>query len=140
MNVIEACFTARVTSDPESRMSQAGKAWMKFSAAIGEGETTQYCGVAVFGDVAAKISGHIAKGSKIYAEGRLKLDRWQKDGVEKSGLSLSAWRCDLMAQIGKNKPPKTEVEPNCPRENRRAVGRHDFDDRDRIHHIPYLDR
>jgi single-stranded DNA-binding protein len=110
MNAIEACFTARVTSDPESRMSQAGKPWMKFNAAIGEGEATQYCNVAVFGDVAAKISGQIAKGSKIYAEGRLKLDRWQKDGQEKSGLSLSAWRCDLIAQIGKNKPPKPGIE------------------------------
>jgi hypothetical protein len=40
VNAIEACFTARVASDPESRMSQAGKPWMKFNAAIGEGETT----------------------------------------------------------------------------------------------------
>jgi len=36
MNSIEACFTGRVTSDPESRLSQAGKPWLKFSAAVGE--------------------------------------------------------------------------------------------------------
>jgi single-stranded DNA-binding protein len=131
MNAIEACFTARVTSDPESRMSQAGKPWMKFNAAIGEGETVQYCQVAVFGDVAAKISGQTAKGSKIYAEGRLKLDRWQKDGAEKSGLSLSAWRIEILAQIGKNKPSKPGMEsfPPVPegRERRGIVGRDDFD-------------
>jgi len=132
MNSIEACFTGRVTSDPESRLSQAGKPWMKFNAAIGEGETVQYCNVAVFGDVAAKLSGQISKGSKIYAEGRLKLDKWQKDGQERSGLSLAAWRCDLIGQIGQNKSPRSEGKQSFPpvpegRERRGVVGRDDFD-------------
>ncbi|MGA7328444.1 MAG: single-stranded DNA-binding protein [Rhodomicrobium sp.] len=135
MNSIEACFTGRVTSDPESRLSQAGKPWLKFSAAVGEGETIQYCQVAVFGDQAAKLSGQINKGSKIYAEGRLKLDKWQKDGQERSGLSLAAWRCDLIAQIGQHKAPRGESKQSFPpipdQRDQRAVGRDDptFDDR-----------
>ncbi|MGA7324071.1 MAG: single-stranded DNA-binding protein [Rhodomicrobium sp.] len=106
---IEACFTARIVSDPENKISAAGNAWMRFNAAIGEGDDAQFCQVKIFGDVAAKLSGQIAKGSKVYCEGRLKLDKWQKDGQERSGLSLAAWRCDLIAQIGKNKPKRTDT-------------------------------
>jgi single-stranded DNA-binding protein len=133
VNAIEACFTARVTSDPESRMSQAGKPWMKFHAAFGEGETVQYCQVAVFGDQAAKLSGQISKGSKIYAEGRIKLDRWEKDGQEKSSLSLSAWRVEILAQIGKNKPPRSESKPSF-------ASASEHRDPARMYDIPYLDQ
>lgn len=154
MNGIEACFTAKVVSEPENRISNAGNAWMRFSVMIGEGDDAQFCQVAVFGDVAAKLSGHIAKLSKVYCEGRLKLDRWEtKDGEKRSGLSLAAWRCDILGQIEMNKPARQKsvepapalkniaahqlaeaafkAEPHS-RERPKIVGRDDFDFGDRI--------
>jgi single-strand DNA-binding protein len=111
MNGIEAAFTAKVVSEPENRIAaSSGNPWMRFSVSIGEGDDAQFCNVAVFGDVAAKLSGHIAKLSKVYCEGRLKLDRWEKDGQQRSGLSLAAWRCDPIGQIGKNKPSREKSE------------------------------
>jgi len=131
MNGIEAAFTAKVVSEPENRISNAGNAWMRFSVTIGEGDDAQFCQVAVFGDQAAKLSGNIAKLSKVYCEGRLKLDRWEKDGEKRSGLSLAAWRCDLIGQIGANKPGRqsSECKPEHAREKPKVVGRDDFGDR-----------
>jgi single-stranded DNA-binding protein len=106
VNSIEAAFTAKVMSDPENKISAAGNPWMRFSVAIGEGESVQYAQVAVFGDQAAKIAGQITKGSKVYCEGKIRLDRWEKEGEKRAGLSLAAWRCDLIGQIGKSKPPR----------------------------------
>jgi single-stranded DNA-binding protein len=78
MDALEACFTGKVITEPESKISAAGNAWMRFNVAIGEGEEVQYIQVKAFGDTAAKLRGQIAKGSKVYAEGKLRLDRWQK--------------------------------------------------------------
>ena len=133
---IEACFTARIVSDPENKISAAGNAWTRFNVAIGEGDDAQFCQVRIFGDVAAKLSGQIVKGSKVYCEGRLKLDKWEKDGQHRSGISLAAWRCDLIAQIGKNKPPRRTDTSGTPsfagtvyqREAPKIIGLDDFDD------------
>ena len=55
----------------------------------------------------------ISTGDKIYAEGRLKLDTWTgKDGKERTGLNVAAWRVEQLGQIGKNKP----ANPNAPPE------------------------
>jgi single-strand DNA-binding protein len=145
MNGIEACFTAKVMSDPENKISAAGNAWMRFSVAIGEGESVQYAQIAVFGDQAEKITGQIVKGSKVYCEGKIRLDRWEKDGEKRSGLSLAAWRCDLIGQIGKSKPsregpdgPSSSFAASSKRQRPAVQGRDEFTDR--LGNIPYLDQ
>jgi single-strand DNA-binding protein len=132
MNNIEAAFVGKVTSEPESKIAASGNAYLRLNIAVGEGEALQYVNVAVFKDEAAKLSGKVIKGSRVYCEGRLKLDRWEKDGEKRSGLSLAAWRCDLLGQIGQNKPPRGESKQSFPplpegRERRGVVGRDDFD-------------
>ena len=37
-------------------------------------------------------------------EGRLRLNTWQSNGEQRSGLALSAWKCEPMGQIGKRAP------------------------------------
>lgn len=59
--------------------------------------------IAVFGDKANSLA--FAKGDRCYVEGRLKLESWQgKDGQERQGLKVSAWRVERLGEIGKNKP------------------------------------
>jgi hypothetical protein len=46
------------------------------------------------------------------AEGRLKLDTWTgKDGKERTGIMVAAWRVEQLGQIGKNKPAKPKAPP-----------------------------
>lgn len=111
MHGIETAFIARVGTDTiEVKTSQAGKPWTSFSACVGD--DTQWVTVVAFGDRAQQLAGHLHKGDKIYAEGRLKLDTWTgKDGEARTGLNVAAWRVEQLGQIGKNKPAKPKAPP-----------------------------
>ena len=109
---IETAFIANVGSEPELKTSAAGKPWAAFSACVGDGENAPWLRAADFGDRAQQLAGHLHKGDKIYAEGRLKLDTWTgKDGKERTGINVAAWRVEQLGQIGKNKPAKRKAPP-----------------------------
>jgi single-strand DNA-binding protein len=103
---IESAFIGRVATEPELRTSSAGKPWARFTVAVGQDDDTQWAQVAVFGDTAEHLAGSLKKGDRVYVEGRLKLNRWEKDGEQKSGLSVAAWKAEKLGQIGRNKPPR----------------------------------
>ena len=45
----------------------------------------------------------------LFDEGKLRLDEWEgKDGSKRHGLSVAAFRVELLHQIGKNRPPATQ--------------------------------
>jgi single-stranded DNA-binding protein len=113
MHGIETAFIARVGTDTiEVKTSQAGKPWASSSACVGDGEDDQWLRVADFRDRAQQLAGHLHKGDKIYAEGRLKLDTWTgKDGKERTGLNVAAWRVEQLGQIGKNKRANPKAPP-----------------------------
>jgi single-stranded DNA-binding protein len=159
MKGIEAAFVGKIASEPESKVSAAGNSYLRLNVQIGEGSSdTQYCNVSCFKDEAAKLSGNVAKGSSVYCEGRIRLDKWtSKTGEAKAALSMAAWRIDVLGQIGRKSDharcPKPEPEhivnaisgtDRLPaflgppaQEPRKIVGRDDFDSR--MDNIPYLD-
>jgi single-stranded DNA-binding protein len=61
--------------------------------------------VAVFEEKALALAG-LAKGAEVYVEGRLSLTWAGKDGQQRTGLSVSAWRVEVLGRIGKNRPAK----------------------------------
>lgn len=104
---IETAFTGRVSTVPERRESKAGKAWFRFSVAVGHDEAVQWVQVACFGSIADALSDRLSKGDRVYVEGTLKLNTWSdREGKDRSGLSVAAWRCELLGQIGRNRPRK----------------------------------
>ena len=110
MNTIECAFTGRIGQEPVLKASKAGKPWLSFSAAIGEGDDVQWLQVAVFGSRAEELASTLKKGDRIYAEGRLRLNSWQaKDGSQQFGLSVAAWRVEVLGQIGAKRPRKPKV-------------------------------
>jgi single-strand DNA-binding protein len=116
---IESAFIGRVGTEPELRNSQAGKPWCGFSVAVGTDDATQWVQVAVFGETAERIAASLHKGDRVYVEGSIKLNRWQKDGEQKSGLSVAAWKAEKLGQIGRNKPPR---EPDAGEAEQRPNG------------------
>jgi len=109
---IEAAFIGRVGKEPELKTSSAGKAWAAFTCAVGSDDDTQWIRVAVFGDCAEQLADNLAKGDRVYCEGRLKLDSWTaKDGQQRTGLSVAAWKAEKLGQIGRNRPPKPKAPP-----------------------------
>jgi single-strand DNA-binding protein len=113
MNGIEAAFEGRLGSDPESRVTSAGKPWVRFSVAVGEGDGVQWISVSCFADhVRAEAEG-LAKGDRCYIEGWLKLNAWKdRTGQERAGLSVVATKARAVggASVSAPKPSaKTKV-------------------------------
>jgi len=116
MNGIEAAFIARVGTEPELKTSQAGKAWTASSACVSD--DAQWAKVVAFGDRAQQLAGHLHKVDRIYAEGRLKREAWTaKDGQQRTGIKVAAWKVERLGEIGMNTP----VKPKSPPEGEHSV-------------------
>ena len=101
---IDCAFYGFLAADAEPRVSQAGKPWVRLRVGVGKDDNVQWVSVAVFGKAAA-MAATLEKGDRIYCEGTLRLDVWVgKDGVEKHGLSVAAFKIDRTHAIGRNKP------------------------------------
>jgi len=47
----------------------------------------------------------LRKGDEVYCEGSLKLNAWTgQDGQQRSGLNVSARKCELLGAIGRRAP------------------------------------
>lgn len=103
---IECAFTAFLASEPDGlRTSKAGNPWLSFSAGVGDGDGKRWLRVTVFGERAREIAPRLHKGGRVYVEGRLTQDEWKgKDGQQRHGLKVAAFRIELLNQIGRNRP------------------------------------
>lgn len=113
---IESACAGTVISEPSMRQVRDGSLpLLSFSIVVGGNAETgggQFVKCAIFGEKAAELAPKIAKGARVYLEGELKLNTWEGHaGQQRAGLNLSAWRCELLGQIGRNRP-KAKREPN----------------------------
>jgi single-stranded DNA-binding protein len=108
---LNAPFTGRVGQEPVLKESKAGKPWLSFSVAVGEGDDVQWVQVAAVGTKAEELAGAVKKSDRVYVEGRLKLNTWTaKDGTAQAGLSVAASLVQPMGQIGAKRPkPKARA-------------------------------
>ena len=103
---IECAFHGFLAADGEAKTSQAGKAWTRLRVGVGKDDSVQWVSLAVFGKHAEAAS-ELKKGDKVYVEGSIKLDSWTgNDGVERTGLSVAAWKVERTHLIGKNRPQR----------------------------------
>jgi len=124
MNGLTVACTARVGSDPEPRYTPSGKALLNFSACVDQSYTADeqraapeplWLRVTLWAELAEDLIPTLHKDASVYLESKLTHGRWTgRDGEPRCGLSLSAWRCDLHAQIGKLAPPRMHS-PRTPR-------------------------
>ncbi len=121
MQGIEAAFCGILGRDPELKTSAAGKPWTRLNVACSSGDATQWVQVAIFGDTAHELAANLHKGSRVYVEGRLTLNSWKaKDGTDRTGLNVAAWKVEPLCQIGERRPKKPKA--NTPRQSRPAQG------------------
>ena len=79
---------------------------------VGDSDDSQWVRLVVFGDKATSLS--LANGDKVYVEGSLKIESWTaKDGKERSGLKVAAWKIEKLGAIGRNSlTPRREASPH----------------------------
>ena len=100
MRGIHCALEGRLGADVELRRSPSGKDWARLSVGVGEGDHVTWVSVTVFEEKARALVG-IEKGAEVYAEGRLCLNVWtSRDGTERTGLAVTAWRIEVLGQIG----------------------------------------
>ena len=83
-------FIGRLGRDTESRFMPNGNQVVTFSLACGDDykdkngqkvEQTEWVNMVCYGKTAEIAEKYLKKGSKIFAEGRFKTSKWDKDGV-----------------------------------------------------------
>ncbi|MCE9545824.1 MAG: single-stranded DNA-binding protein [Planctomycetia bacterium] len=95
-----------VTRDPELRYIGSGTAVTDLGLAVNDRRKTpsgewieevSFIDVTLWGRTAEVASEHLTKGSPVFIEGRLKQERWEKDGQKHSKVKVV---CDRMQLIG----------------------------------------
>ena len=93
----KVCVIGRMTRDIGERdygYTTNGKAKLNISIAVndgyGENKSVSYFDVIYWGKPAEAIKSYLHKGKQIGIEGRLKQDRWEKDGQKQSAYVLYA--------------------------------------------------
>lgn len=78
--------------DPETKYMPSGNAVTSFSVATSESwkdksgekqEFTEWHNITMFGKIAEIAGKYLKKGSKVYLEGKIKTEKYQKDGADK---------------------------------------------------------
>lgn len=105
--------------DPEMRFMPDGKAVANISIAITEKykdkngeqkEVTEWVNVAFFGKLAEIVGQYLHKGSQIYVEGKLRTEKYQKDGQDRYITKIIGETMQMVGGKGEGKP-KAELKP-----------------------------
>ena len=104
--------------DPEMRFMPDGKAVTNFSIAISEKykdktgeakEVTEWVNVAYFGKLAEVAGEYLKKGSKVYVEGKMKTEKYSKDGVDRYTTKIIGEKMEMLSNKGETADaPKTK--------------------------------
>lgn len=95
-SINKVILVGRVGKDPEVKQIPSGSV-ANFSLATSESykdkngekvETTEWSNCVAFGKLAEIIGQYVAKGSLLYVEGKLKTDKYTKDGVDKYSTKI----------------------------------------------------
>lgn len=101
-------FIGRLTRDPEVRFMTNGTALASLSVATnrewkqGEEKKSEvsYVDCSAWGKLGELCGQHLTKGSKVLVQGRLKQDRWEKDGKKMSKLTVVAESVQFLGKQG----------------------------------------
>ena len=99
-----AIVSGNLGRDPEVRYTSGGQAVANFSVATSRKykkgdewvEETEWHDITVWGKLAEVCGEHLAKGRKVLVEGRLKTDKWEKDGVKRQRTSIIAENVEFL--------------------------------------------
>ena len=104
--------------DVEMRFMPDGKAVANFSIAISEKykdkstgeqkEVTEWVNIALFGRLAEIAGEYLSKGSKVYIEGKLKTEKYTKDGIDRYSTKIIGEKMDLLSSKGESKQNRAD--------------------------------
>ena len=102
----KAIIIGNLGRDPQGNTNGA-KSWCRFSVATTEKwrnrdgeqfEDTQWHNVVAFGKLAEICLKYLGKGSKVYVEGKLQTDSYEKDGITRYKTEINAREVKLLSK------------------------------------------
>jgi single-strand DNA-binding protein len=101
-------LVGNMTRDPELRYIASGTAVSDIGLAVNDRvkkgdqwvEETTFVDVTLWGRTAEIANEYLSKGSPVLIEGRLKLDRWEKEGQKHSKLKVIGERLQMLGGRG----------------------------------------
>jgi single-strand DNA-binding protein len=101
-------LVGNLTRDPELRYIPSGTAVSEIGLAVNDRvkrgdqwvEETTFVDVTLWGRTAEVANEYLSKGAPILIEGRLKLDRWEKDGQKHSKLRVVGEKMQMLSGRG----------------------------------------
>ncbi len=120
MSLNSVNIMGNLTRDPELKYTNSGKSVCNLSIANNRTYTSggekvtevSYFDIEVWGAVAENCAKYLSKGRGIIVEGRLKQERWEKDGKTQSRVRISANSIHFMPnrrEDGAGQPPATNA-------------------------------
>ena len=114
MSLNSVNIMGNLTRDPELKYTNSGRSVCNMSIANnrvytknGEKVTeVSYFDVEIWGVVAENCAKYLTKGSGVIVEGRLKQDRWEKDGKTQSRVRIAANSVHFMPRRGDSPAPQ----------------------------------
>jgi single-strand DNA-binding protein len=107
--------------DPEMRFMPDGKAVCNFSIAISEKykdksgeskEVTEWVSVALFGKLAEIAGEYLKKGSKVYVEGKMKTEKYSKDGIDRHTTKIIGEKMEMLNSKSESADtPRVQTKP-----------------------------
>jgi len=106
--------------DPESRYTPNGTLVVRISVAANrsyrdrEGNTrenTQWFNVEAWGKLAEIMNTYLAQGDRVYIEGRLQTDRYEKDGGTRYFTRVVARKLIMLGSKNEGVPPEEDDDP-----------------------------
>ncbi|MBF0523435.1 MAG: single-stranded DNA-binding protein [Candidatus Omnitrophica bacterium] len=118
-----------LTRDPESKTTPSGKTICNLSIANNRVYTknnekvteVSYFDIEVWGVMAANGAKYLSKGNGIIVEGRLKQDRWEKDGKTQSRVRIVASSVHFLPKKKPGEPDQSPAEDNAAPEDAPAA-------------------
>ena len=107
--------------DPEQNFLPSGDTVVNFSIAITEKyttkagekkENTEWVSIATFGKLADIAFKWLKKGQQVYVEGKLKIDKYEKDGQTRYSYRIVATGLEMIGGKKTEEQPKYEAKAN----------------------------
>lgn len=140
-NDLNQCqFIGRLGSDPESRYMPNGKAVTSFSIAVGsqwkskdgeKQEATEWVNITAFDKLGEICAEYLKKGSQVFISGRMKTEKYEKDGVTKYATKIIADNMQMLGGKSGDHQDK-QSEGDKPAENKPALAKSNFDNFDDV--------
>lgn len=122
MSINKATISGHLGGDPELRSTATGRSVLTFNVAVNERvpdgnngwtDRANWIKVTVWGNRADSLARILSKGSKVAVSGRLRQEKWERNGETRSTVGIVADEIDLMSARSDAdngyRPPASEV-------------------------------